>query len=85
MPKVTLTFRLPEEREEFQSALHGPEAFCALQEVREKIFRPFRKHGFSDPKIMDLINQNPEYAAELAEKLEDIFVEILRDYELNEI
>lgn len=89
MPTVTLTFNLPEEQEEFDLAIHGSDAATALEQVRSEIFRPARKHGYSEERIrkfIDRINmQFPEggVAEEFIGLLEDRFTEIMQYHDLN--
>ncbi len=92
--QAILKFKLPEEQEEYELAVNGGKANAALFDVRQEIFRPARKHGFSDKKIQDLIERldahaNPETgdngATHLISLLEDKFSEILAHYGVTEI
>jgi hypothetical protein len=56
MPKATLTFSIPEETEEFKDAVHVQDYKNVISAVEENIFRPARKHGYSDKNIQELIN-----------------------------
>lgn len=60
MPKATLSFFLPEEQEEFETATKASEYKSALWDTGQEIFRPARKHGYSDQKIQDLLNKLDE-------------------------
>lgn len=82
--KAILEFQLPEESEEYQLAVQGAAAAAALDAIRAQIFRPIRKHGYSsDSPIGELLEKgvhpDPE---ELIGHLEDLFNDILRDYEI---
>lgn len=52
--KATLTFNLPEEESEFQTAVKASDMSLALWEIAQEIFRPARKHGYSDQRIQNL-------------------------------
>jgi hypothetical protein len=77
--KATLTFNLPEEQEEFDVACRAAGAFAALADVREHIFRPARKHGYSDMEINGLIDRIGHDANNLIYELECRFNAILFD------
>ena len=53
--KATLQFNLPEDQSEFNAALKGADALGALFDVRQEVFRPARKHGYSDPNLTLLL------------------------------
>jgi hypothetical protein len=54
MPKVTLTYQLPEEREEFELAVNGAKASVKLEDIWNEVFRPHLKHGYSNPELQRL-------------------------------
>lgn len=83
--KATLTFTLPEEQEEFDLALKGLAAMSALSDVRDKIFRPARKHGYSNVTISELIAKIGDDAWDLIHQLECQFEEILYDHEIDRL
>lgn len=64
MPKAVLEFQLPEEREEFELAMNGAALAAFHDDVGNHVFRPARKHGYSDQEIQRLI----ESLDELVEK-----------------
>jgi hypothetical protein len=80
--KATLTFTLPEESEDFDYARMGADAFSALVDVRGSIFRPARKHGYSDQEIDGLIAKLGDDATELIRLLEHRFSAILYDHNI---
>lgn len=73
--KATLSFNLPEEQEEFETAVKAFDYKIALEEVWEKVFRPAFKHGYAQPELAELSER--DYV--VIEKLADIFREILND------
>jgi len=84
MPKVNIQFTLPEEQEEHKHAVKGWEYHAALYDVANEIFRPARKHGYSNIQIQKLINkldeQDPEEGAtELISLLEKEFYDMLSE------
>jgi hypothetical protein len=46
--KATLTFNLPDEEREFKDAVNGGNMSIAIFNIQQEIFRPARKHGYSD-------------------------------------
>lgn len=52
--KGTLTFNLPEEREEFELAVNAGKYSSLLWEVEQEVFRPARKHGYSGLHALEL-------------------------------
>lgn len=88
MSKASLHFNLPEEREEFETAVKAGDYKLALWEISQEIFRPARKHGYADQKIQKLlldIDHNADISSEygkgteLISLLEERFYEILRE------
>lgn len=78
--KANLSFNLPEETEEFKDAFNGSKYRCAFDEVWEKGFRPYYKHGYSDDELNKLIDEHPN-GEKIMEKLADIYREIKREIE----
>ncbi len=77
--KAILEYDLPEDREDFDRASKAWSMAIALDEIRNEVFRPARKHGYSDIKIAELIAKNPEDSEELIGLLEEKFYEIMRE------
>lgn len=67
--KATLTFNLPEEHEEHEDAINGSKYKYQLDEVGNTVFRPARKHGYSDNRIQKLMEAldtlSEKYGAEV--------------------
>lgn len=76
MSKVILEFNSPEDHDEIQYAMKGASAHFALEEIRQEIFRPARKHGYANEKIQHYINTYPD-AIQLIRWLEEEFNQIL--------
>lgn len=53
--KATLEFNLPEEQEEYEINKQAYKMHAALWNVGTEVFRPARKHGYSDQLLNDLI------------------------------
>lgn len=66
---------------EIKRIMKSQEVFTALHEVGEKIFRPARKHGYSDEKLRDLLNKS-EHGNEIISLLEEKYHDILRESEI---
>jgi len=77
MPKVTMEFDLPEEKEEFNLAYKGIDYSVALVRVHNELLRPHRKHGYGEPILDD------ENAYAIIERLEEKFFSILEDEEVS--
>jgi hypothetical protein len=90
MPKATLSFNLPEEREEYNTVNKASEMSSALWEIRQELFRPARKHGYSDFELTALIKKiNSKFkdecvAEELIGLLEDRFSMICSNNDVSE-
>jgi hypothetical protein len=81
--KANLQFTLPEEQDEFNLAIKAGKLYSALFRIRQEIFRPARKHGYSDERLQKL-EADVIKSADLIGGLEDLFNEILLDEELSE-
>jgi hypothetical protein len=79
MPEVILKFQVPEEGEELRMALDAGAMYSALWDIAQEVFRPARKHGYSDPEILNYLINSTEDAEELIYLLEKKFYDILRD------
>lgn len=92
--KATLTFSLPEERDEFDTAVNADNYRLALFETSQMVFRPARKHGYPDAKIQALVDKLDEIkvpsmdgyteemvggGTELISQLEKLFYQILQE------
>lgn len=88
MAKGIIEFNLPEEGDEFRMALDASKYQYALMEIGQLVFRPARKHGYSEVNIQSLIEKGDEVkveidghsygvATELISQLEKLFYEIL--------
>lgn len=82
--KAKLEFDLEDVEDErsLKRALKANDYELALYEMQQKVFRPARKHGYGDASIQKILDENPA-CAELVEKLEQLFYDILEDYEIN--
>jgi hypothetical protein len=55
--KGILEFDLPMEQEEFDAAANAGKLSAALFDVRQQVFRPARKHGYSRADIQQLVEK----------------------------
>lgn len=78
MTKAKLEFDLDDfdDKAEHKRMLNATNAYIALNEVANQIFRPARKHGYSDTEISNLMKENPK-SEELVGELESKFHSIL--------
>ena len=84
--KAILEFDLPDEKEEFNQATKAGHLVSALDEVKEKIFRPARKHGYNDPTMRELLAKLPNgEGEEIIGRLEEMFYEILGEHNVSEL
>lgn len=58
--KVALYFKLPEEQEEYETTMKAGAMSSVLFKVRNELFRPARKHGYTDPKLQELLESFEE-------------------------
>lgn len=79
MPKAYLQFNLPMENEEFKIAQNASNMHCALLDIQNYVFRPARKHGYSDDRIRDLLEKLGPEGVELVGELEKLFFEKLTE------
>lgn len=80
--KATLEF---DDIEELKLALQAPNMRDALDEIRNQLFRPIRKHGFSDPKILEALKTLDEGSViNLFWELEQKFNEILDENKIEQ-
>lgn len=77
--KGILEFDLPEEREDFETAQHGWKYKCMIDDVWEKLFRPYHKHGYSNAEINELLEK--EDCQKLLQHLEGLYREVKNSYE----
>lgn len=64
----------------FRRAVKAGDAFCALWDIGQEIFRPARKHGYDDRRLLDWDKMNP---VELVSILEARFYEILAERDID--
>jgi hypothetical protein len=85
--KAKLIFNLPEEKSEFELAQKGVDFAEALSEIKNEVFRPARKHGYSSSDIQRLLeeldNSSEGKATELIGLLEERFYQIINNYGLS--
>lgn len=83
--KATLEFDLYEERDAFDFAFRGHKYAAAIEDIRNEIFRPVRKHGYPSGPILYFLEAHPEPVREILEKfigiLEGKFCEIVSELE----
>lgn len=93
--KAKLEFDLddPSERLEHERCIKATKAYIALHEIGERLFRPARKHGYSDPMLNNLLETSREIIGgeghetklgfEVVSKLEDMFYQILQECDVD--
>jgi len=55
--KAILEFNLPEEETELHLAINAGNLQAAIWDVSQEVFRPARKHGYSDSTLQRLVEQ----------------------------
>jgi len=76
-----LIFDLDTNREEFELAQKAGAMASALFEVRQDLFRPARKHGYQDTRLLELEKENPGFE-EIIGRLEELYTEILIEHDI---
>lgn len=66
-------------------AVNSTNAYIALYEISQRIFRPARKHGYKDTTTNELLEnlEADEDGNTIVDKLESMFWEILEDSGIN--
>lgn len=85
--KAKLIFDMedPCDRENFLKVNKTHQAFRALEEIRERIFRPARKHGYGGPgQLSSMIDDESVSKTEVISLLEEEFNRILNELDLKE-
>lgn len=93
MAKGILKFDMDEpfDRSAFRRACSATEAYIALSDISNEVFRPHRKHGYNDKVLNDLIENSGEAVGgavlDAIEVLERMFSEILdrHNIDLNDL
>lgn len=70
--KLLLDLDDPEQKKELERCLKSFDYLIALDEIRNEIFRPARKHGYPDKKLNDLLEGNVEKTEEYQKALEEL-------------
>jgi hypothetical protein len=90
MEKITLTVEA-DDMDELKGLVNYKAAHMALWEISQEIFRPARKHGYSDNRLNTLLESTrpmkedgEEFPSgyEVVSKLEEKFYEILSEYDI---
>lgn len=83
--KATLTFNLDEadEREAHIRAIKSTNAYLAIMAIRDEIFRPARKHGYSDTELRSRVDKHEDIVLPVISLLESEFFNILDNYDIN--
>ena len=69
--KVFLKFDLNEEREEYQDCMNGPKYKGQLDEIWDRLFRQYWKHGYNNTTLNTLLED---------EKCQLLMDELIREY-----
>lgn len=82
---VTLQFSIEDkyEEQELRRALNANNAYSALWEIAQEVFRPARKHGYADPKIEQAMQNKELNHEEIVGLLEEKFFDIIRDHNIS--
>ena len=74
--RAWLSFKLPEEREELETAQNGWKYESQVGEIWDRLFRPYYKHGYG--KEIDNILLDPN-ARKLLKYLEEQYKDIIKE------
>lgn len=74
-----------DERQSVMRMLKSHDAFMAIDDIGNDLFRPARKHGYPDRKIQGCLEACGENGFELVSLLEDKFYEILEEREISHL
>lgn len=88
MPKATLIFKLPEEEQEFEIARKAGSYYGAIHDIGNQVFRPARKHGYSDESIQKLLEEidlkTDMKGTDLIALLEQLYSQLLISWDLKD-
>jgi len=83
----------PSDRLAHKRCVSATDAYIALHEIANKVFRPARKHGYDDKRLNELMETSREIidkdgcetrlGYEIISVLEDRFYKILEEYNVN--
>lgn len=84
--RMKLTYEIdldsPDETLRVNQLHHSADMALALHDISQRIFRPARRHGYSNQEVEKLLDKCGEDGVELIGRLETIFYEILEDNNL---
>lgn len=95
MAKAILEYNLQDidDRHDFKLANKASDMYLVLWDVAQEIFRPYRKHGYNNSRLNDMIDQSGKtldvdgyestYGYEIVETLEKMFYELLEERGIN--
>jgi len=70
----------PEEEKSFLRACNADTVYSVLWDITQEVWRGYRKHGYSDKRLNDLLEgEHHEAIYEALEILEGKYLEILRE------
>ena len=75
-----MELKIKADAREIRKYLDGPNYALALWEISQTIFRPARKHGYSDRQVNEYLDGDDTYLA--IGRLEEMFFEILAKHNL---
>lgn len=83
--KYYLIFNMncPEDKEDLKTMQKANDMRFALEDIHNKVWRPSWKHGYSDPELQALVEKLGDDGGKLIEKLHEIYVGLLNEYEIN--
>lgn len=70
------------QKKDLEMMMNAANAHRALNAIADDIFRPHRKHGYSNENIQELIDKNDE-ASTVIGLLEEHFYDVLKDYNID--
>jgi hypothetical protein len=91
--KITLEFDSDNEddMERYKDMMNATKYKCVIDSASNEIFRPARKHGYSDETIRNLIANSGENedgynnGVELIGQLEEMWYNLFREYNLEDL
>ena len=80
---MEIKFNPETEKAELKRMMKATDAYIALWEIAQQVFRPARKHGYSQPNIQKLLDETDEAGYELVGELEQLFYQLLEDKQID--
>jgi len=91
--KLEYNLEEPHSKKAFRRASSADDAYIALHQIANEVFRPARKHGYADEEIAEMISKSGTFkdkngwdvntSTEVIGLLEQMFYKILEEHQVD--